>query len=203
MGKRHLTPKEIIAQCKAVARENRMADRTPWTVMSIICPYTLLKSEGYKGQRIAKIIAKIEEYEALWDNGEVDLAELKKRVYEKADGDEDALDYTVYTENDIAWKKGTYDYWLDSRQIEAQNTINQQASRYLTFFFNALIDIEGFGKTRLIRVHEYLNGLMENYRFTKQSIHDWKEELFEEVGIVVEMPMDPETQTRGSALTGY
>lgn len=33
MGKRHLTPAEIKDQCKRIARESRMADRTPWTAI--------------------------------------------------------------------------------------------------------------------------------------------------------------------------
>lgn len=202
MGKRHLTPNEIINQCKIVSREKRMADRTPWTVMSIICPYTLLKSEGYKGQRIAKIVAKIEEYEALWADNKVDLEELKKKVYEKAGGDAEAFAYTTYTENDISAKKGSYDFWLDSRQIEAQNAMNAQASRYLVFFFNALIDMEKFGKSRLVRVEEYLNSLMEEYQLNKVTLTTWRMGLYDEAGIVVEMPIDPLTQTKGSTMTG-
>lgn len=203
MGKRHLTPAEIIRQCNIVSREKRMAHRSPWTVMSIICPYTLMKSEGYKGQRIAKIVAKIEEYESLWSDGKVDLEELKKRVYEKAGGDAEAFAYTVYTEEDITAKKGSYDYWLDSRQIDAQNAMNQQASRYLVFFFNALIDMEKFGKQRLIRVEEYMNNLIEEYRLNKVTVGIWRKTLYEEAGIVVEMPVDPLTQTKGSAMTGF
>ena len=202
MKKRHLTPREIIAQCKAVAREKRMAERTPWTIMNILCPYTLLKCEGYKGQRISKILTKIEEYETQWQDEQVDLEELKKRVYEKADGDSEAFSYTVYTEDDITAKKRSFDYWLDSRQIEAQNIMNAQASRYLVFFFNALIDVEHFGKSRLIRVEEYMNSLMEEYRFKRVTVDAWKKALYEDAGIVVEMPIDPLTQTQGSMMTG-
>lgn len=63
MGKRHLTPKEIMAQCKAVAREKRMAERTPWTAMSIMCSYVIMKKEGFKGQRILRITNKVNELE--------------------------------------------------------------------------------------------------------------------------------------------
>lgn len=202
MGKRHLTPAEIIRQCKIVSREKRMADRTPWTVMSIICPYTLMKSEGYKGKRIAKIVARIEEYEALWKDDKVDLEELKKRVTDKVGSDTEAFAYTVYTESDITAKKGSYDYWLDSRQIEAQNAMNEQASRYLVFLYNALIDTEHFGKKRMTRIYEYMDGMMQEYRLNRVTIGIWKKALYEEAGIVVEMPIDPETQTKGSAMTG-
>lgn len=53
MGKRHLTPAEIKDQCKRIARESRMADRTPWTAMGIICSYVIMRREGFKGQRIS------------------------------------------------------------------------------------------------------------------------------------------------------
>lgn len=203
MGKRHLTPAEIIRQCKIVSRENRTAHRTPWTVMSIICPYTLLKCEGYKGQRIAKIVARIEKYEALWKDDKVDLEELKKRVAEKIGTDLELFRYTVYTESDITAKKGSYDWWLDSRQIDAWNTMNEQASRYLVFFFNSLIDVEHFGKQRIHRVDDYMNNLMQEYIFSKAVMAIWRKELEEEACIQVEMPIDPETQKRGSAMTGF
>ena len=60
--KRHLTPREIMEQCKSVARECRMANRTPWTAMGIMCAYTIMKREGFKGQRILKITQKIDEF---------------------------------------------------------------------------------------------------------------------------------------------
>lgn len=53
MGKRHLTPREIIAQCKVVARERRMTDRAAWTAMGIICAYAIMQKEGFKGKRIS------------------------------------------------------------------------------------------------------------------------------------------------------
>ena len=66
MGRRHLTPKEIIAQCKAVARESRMADRTPWSAMGIMLSYVIMKREGFKGQRILRITNRVNEMEMQW-----------------------------------------------------------------------------------------------------------------------------------------
>ena len=202
MGRRHLTPQEIMAQCKAIAREKRMAERTPWTVMNIICPYTLLKSEGYKGVRISKILSRIQEYERMWDSGEINLDELEKRVCEKAEGNSDSFEYTVYTEADIKKKKGTYDYWLDSRCIGVQNIMNQESARYLVFFYNSLIDLEGFGKKRIKRVEEKMNSLLLEYQFNRFYFTLWEKELYEEAGMEVEMPIDPLTQTQGSIMTG-
>lgn len=108
MKKRHLTPKEIIAQCKVVARESRMADRTPWTVVGILVSYAVMEGEGFRGKRILRILNRISEMEELWENGKPDFEEIKQKVYAKVgDG---LLEHNTYTEADIIHKKGSYDY---------------------------------------------------------------------------------------------
>lgn len=198
MGKRHLTPKEIIAQCKAVARECRMADRTPWTAMGIMCAYVIMRKEGFKGQRILKITSKINEMEELWSQGKIDLEKVSKRLYDKAGW---TIEHKAYQESDITAKKGSYQYWLDKKQIDPQNTINEQATRYMLFFFTALMDLYRFGKDRLTRVCDYLNELLVDYQEYKTTVRSWKQALYEEAGVVMEMPIDPLTQTKGSMMT--
>ena len=199
MGKRHLTPQEIIRQCNMVARESRMADRTPWTAMGIMCAYVIMRKEGFKGQRILRITNRINEMEEQWSNGKVDMKEISQRLMDKADW---TIEHQKYTEADIRAKKGSYQYWIDKKQIEPQNTINEQATRYMLFFFTALIDEYGFGKDRLTRVQDYMNELLLEYQQDKTTVHSWKKALFEEAGVVMEMPVDPLTQTRGSMMTG-
>lgn len=114
MGKRHLTPTEIKAQCKAIARESRMADRTPWTAMGIMCSFVIMKCEGFKGQRISRIANKVNEMELQWKEGKVDLKEISKRLYDKAEW---TIEHKAYSEADITAKKGSYKHWLDSKQI--------------------------------------------------------------------------------------
>lgn len=199
MRKKHLEPKEIAAQLNAIAREKRMAERTPWTAMGIMCSYVIMKCEGFKGQRISKIANRVNEMEAQWSNGEIDLSEVSKRLYEKADW---TIENKAYTEADIRAKKGSYKYWLDSIQIAPQNTINEQATRYMLFFFTALMEEYGYGKERLTRVEEYLNKLLLDYQQDKTTVGGWKEAIFKEAGVIVEMPVDPLTQTKGSVMTG-
>ena len=196
--RRHLTPSEIKAQLKAIAREKRMADRTPWTAMSIMCLYVIMKREGFKSKRISNIAARVNELEKQWDVKKIDLKEISNRLYEKADW---TIEYVKYTESDIKSRKGTYQYWLDSIQIDPQNRINEQATRYMLFFFNVLMDEYGFGKKRLTRVQEYLNDLLLDYQNDKTSIREWKQELLDEAGVLIEMPIDPLTQTAGSIMT--
>lgn len=198
MGKRHLTPKEIMAQCKAIAREKRMASRTPWTAMGIMCAYVIMQKEGFKGQRILKITKRVDELEEQWCNGELDMKDVSQRLYDKAEW---TIEHTKYTEADIKAKKGSYKYWLDSVQIEPQNTINEQATRYMLFFFTALMDEYGFGKERLTRVEEYLNSLLLDYQQDKTTVNEWKRALYEDAGVLFEMPIDPLTQTAGSLMT--
>lgn len=198
-GKRHLTPYEISQQCKHIAREKRMADRTPWSAMGIMCAYVLMKKEGFKGQRILKITNKVNELEEQWSSGNVDLKKISDRLFDKADW---TITHEAYTEADITAKKGSYRYWLDKIQIEPQNAINEQATRYMLFFFTALMDEYGYGKERLTRVQDYMNELLELYKTDRTTVREWKIALLEEAGVVFEMPMDPLTQTTGSVLTG-
>lgn len=200
MGKkRHLTLAEIKEQCKRIARESRMADRTPWTAMGIILSYVIMRKEGFKGQRISRIANKVNEMEADWADGKIDLKEISKRLYDKADW---TIEYKAYTVDDITARKGSYQYWLDSKQIAPQNSINEQATRYMLFFFTALMDEYGFGKDRLTRVEEYMNELLLQYQEDKTTVREWSRALLAEAGVVMEPPVDPLTQTAGSIMTG-
>lgn len=196
---RHLTPREICMQCKIVARESRMCERAPWTAMGIICAYSLLKSEGFKTQRIVKITNAIDEMEHKYDAGELTVEDVSKRLMDKADW---TIEHKEYQESDIRAKKGSYQYWIDKKQIDPQNAINKQATRYMLFFFAALMDEYGYGRDRLTRVQEYMNNILLDYQQNKTTVEAWRLELLNETGIVFEQPIDPLTQTSGSIMTG-
>ena len=198
--RRHLTPQEIISQCKHVARECRMADRSPWTAMGVVCGYTLMRSEGFKAQRIVKITNTVAQYEQRWRSGEITVEEMSKRLMDKAEW---SIEYKEYTEADIKRKKGSYDYWLDQKQLDPQNRINQQATRYMIFMFNALMNEFGYGKARLTRVEEYMLHMLAEYQQDKVTVKQWRQEILDETGIVFENPLDPLTQTAGSMMTGF
>lgn len=199
MGRRHLTPAEIKEQCKRIARESRMAERSPWTAMGIICAYILLKTEGFKAGRIVKVCRKIEEYEEQYRAGTLQVDDMSQRLYDKADWTIESKDYT---EADITARKGSYQYWLDQKQLDPQNRINRQATRYMIFMFSALMDEYGYGKARLTRVQEEINKLLLEYQQNKTTVNEWKKTLREETGIVFENPIDPLTQESGSMMTG-
>jgi hypothetical protein len=46
-----------------------------------------------------------------------------------------------------------------------------------------------------------MNQLLLDYQQDKTTVHSWKQALFEEAGVVMEMPIDPLTQAQGSAMT--
>lgn len=199
MGKRHLTKDEILARCNAVARERRMCDRTPWTAMSIVCSYALMKCEGFKGHRLQKIVNRINEMQADYDAGKIDMKKISDDLFARAEW---TIQHEEYTEADISAKKGSFDYWLDAKQIAPQNAINEQATRYMLFFFSALVEIYGFGKERLTRVQEKINEMLSMYQQDKATVNQWKRELLDDAGIYFENPVDPLTQKSGSLLCG-
>lgn len=194
MGKRHLEPWEIMRQCKRVARERRMCDRTPWTAAGIICGYTLLKSEGFKGKRISSVTNKINEMEADFDAGKIDIEKMRDDLDKK---------YGLYiwfdneTIKDLNVKKGSYAYWISERQIDPQNSINQITARYMIFFYTVLANEYGYGESRLTRVYDYSQKLLVDYADGKTELSDWRKELLEDAGVVFENPIDPLTQTGG------
>lgn len=199
MKKRHFTPDEIKAQMNMLAREKRMADRSPWTAMGIVCGYTLMTSEGFKGRRIADVCQKIDEYEALWREDKLDVETVSRQLMKKADW---SIEFKEYTDADIRYKKGSYGYVLDKIQIEPQNRINEMATRYLLFFFKALNEVHGYGKERLTRVQEHMNKVLDEYRTDKDALSRWKVALYNDAGIYFENPIDPLTQTSGSVMCG-
>jgi hypothetical protein len=167
--------------------------------MSIICSYAAMKSEGFKGQRLQKIVTRVNELQSEYDAGRVDLEEISKKLYERAEW---TITHEKYTKADITAKKGSFDYWLDEKQIDPQNAINEQATRYMLFFFTALIEIYGFGKERLTRIQEKINEMLQLYQQDKVTVRQWKKELLDDAGIYFENPVDPLTQKSGSLMTG-
>ena len=167
--------------------------------MGIICGYALYKSEGFKGQKISKVTGKVAEYEQKWQTGEVTLESLSDRLKAKADW---TVDYKKYTEEDIYYRKGTYNHWIDKVQLKAQNTINEQSTRYMIFMFNVLMDEYGYGKERLTRVQKFMMDMLGDYRLSKHTVITWRKILLEEAGIVFEQPIDPLYQKEGSWMTG-
>lgn len=196
--RRHLTRNELLAQCNRIARECRMADRSPWSAMSIMCAYVAMKSEGFKAQRILRLTNKVNAMQEQWEKGEITVEQVSKRLMDKAEW---TIEHVTYTEADIKSRKGTYQYWLDKAQIAPQNTINEHATRYMLFFFSALMDEYGYGKDRLTRVEEYLNKLLDGYKYNKSTVREWQQELLDEAGLVFELPVDPLTQRAGSIMT--
>ncbi|MBQ0074519.1 MAG: hypothetical protein KBT34_10020 [Prevotella sp.] len=196
MRKKHYTRDEIIKICNQVARERRMAHLTPWTAMSIICGYTLLKEKDFKGKRIHAVSKAVDAYETKYLNGEIDLQEMRRAVIEKCDFL--VLEYNAYTEQDIAFRKGTFNHWIDEKQLQPQNAINEFAIRYMIFFFTVLGEMHGYGEKRIKDIYTELNKNLNMYADNKISLKQWQKELMEDAGIWFDVPEDPITKTKGN-----
>lgn len=196
----HLDRNELIQACSQVARERRMANVSPWTAMSIICGYTLLQAKDFKGKRIHNVSKSVDDYERRWLLGEIDLPAMSKKLVDDYAGF--SVEYIPYTEADIRFKKGSFDHWLDSKQIEPQNIINEFASRYLIFWFTSLAEMYGYREKRLNDIYEQFKKIMEEYQVNKVSIRDWQKALLEDAGIWFALPEDPLDGSKGSIMTG-
>lgn len=200
MARPHYSKQQLIRMCNQVARERRMAHQTPWTAMSIICGYTLLKAKNFKGKRIHKVSQAVDAYETKYINGEIDLEMMSLKLNEDYAGF--TVQYNPYTEKDIKFKKGTFHYWLDEKQIAPQNAINEFSARYLIFFFTALAELYGYREKRLQDIYQEFTKHMELYRENKVSITEWQKELLDDAGIWFALPKDELTNTTGSIMTG-
>lgn len=187
MRRRQLTKDEILRACKDVAMKNRIAERSAWTAMGIMCGYSIMKSEGFKQKRLADIAQKVSILNDKYLNYEIELEDLAKTLMDKAEW---TIEVVEYTDNDIISKKKSFDYFYDKRSQEACNKVNNMCMAYLLFFFNVLITDYEFGKVRLTRVKDYLNDIKDAYEADKEQLHVWKKELLE-AGVMYEGPKDP------------
>lgn len=200
MARPHYSKQQLLQLCNQVARERRMADRSPWTAMNIIFGYTLLKCKDFKGKRIYSVSQAVDAYENKYEAGEINLKAMSQKLVDDYAGF--SVEYVPYTEEDIIFKKGTFHHWLDSRQLEPQNRINEFACRYMIFFFTVLAEKYGYREKRLNAVYEELQKHMDLYKNDKVSIRQWQKELYDDAGIWFELPKDPLTQTTGSIMVG-
>ena len=58
-----------------------------------------------------------------------------------------------------------------------------------------------FGNERLNRLFDYITGLLPDYQKNYSIVGEWKKTLYEDAGVVFELPLDPMTNTAGSIMT--
>lgn len=195
-GRRQMTPAEICKQQNLFVKEYRMATQSTWTAMAILCCYTMLTAKGFKAKRCQDLMAAINKYEDRWWDMEINLEAYQERLMQKAGWN---ITQEDYTEADIKYKKGTFEWYVDRSQIDAQNEINRVATRFFTWFYNVLID-EGYGEKRLMDVFQTMDEQMSIYRKDKTLTAKWKQELLDRAGLIFEPPVDPLTKKRGSVM---
>lgn len=192
MARRHLTPKEIAAKCNAIARQRRIATRSPWTALSIVSAYALHTTEKFQGKKLQSIVNDVtEKYNHLYD-GDYDIEDYSKRLMDKAGW---TIQYEKFSEKDIHAKKGSIDYFFLERQIDPCNDINELSTAYLLLLFNRLIDM-GYGEKRLTRIKDLINTMFADYQEGRVDIDHWEKVLADEAGIAFGRPIDPITEGR-------
>lgn len=192
----HYDRNQILQMCNHVARESRMSSGTSYTAMHILTLHVLLEKYGFKQQRLAKVAEYVNDLEKRFDNGEFSEEEMSNRLFDLADFKIEQVDYT---EKDITRKKGTFDYWLDERQIEPMNNINRIASKHMTEFFLAMADLYGWRKVRLERLRKDLADSIDTYQWNKNIASEMRKNLLDE-GIWIEDAIDPLTQSHSRSI---
>lgn len=195
MGKRHLTPQEIKAHMNLIAKEKRCQYQSPYTATGIICAYSVYKLYGYKKARIMRLTEEIAELEQKWDRYEIELEPYVERLKNTAGW---AIEQVDYTDADIKHPKGSFDWYMDHVQIDIENTINVCATRYLTWFYNCMID-RGFGEKRLEDLCEEVSKNINEYRFNRGVLQMMQAELLN-IGVFFERPKDPKDGRIGTTM---
>lgn len=198
-GKRHYTRQELLYQLNSVARERRICERSPWTAMNIICGYALMKTFDFKGVRISNISNRIAEMQEKIDSGELSIKELSDKLMDKVGW---TVEWEPYTEESIPFRKGTYDYWIEQKQLYPKSKINELASNHLIMFFTALNEMHGFGGERMQRVLNKIYEMLDLYANNKAEIKQWRLELLNDAGVHFEDPADTIGNSYGSIMTG-
>lgn len=189
---RHFTREEILNQCNAVARQRRTSDRSPWTALSIVTSYALMTSEGFRGQRIQSIHSPVSELFSKYSSGDINIDEYSAKLKDKVGW---TVECEKYTQADVRGKKGSYIEWINAKQLDPVNSINEQSTAFLILFFNELMNI-GYGEKRLSRVRDKVNELFKLYSddMSGKLVSKWRQELIDVAGIAFEDPKDPMKQ---------
>ena len=88
MGKRHYDSKEeILKRMREVDKVQKRADKAvaaSWTVFMMIGLLTLYEDLGFRDKRLNGFIDGMQKRNAEYDDGNLSLEEIKKRLYENA-----------------------------------------------------------------------------------------------------------------------
>lgn len=201
MGKRHLTPQEIMKQQNLIAREARMAERSTWTAMAVMFGWSMMHGLGFRAKRITDVVSRVNELHDLIEDNP-DLFKKYKDIVEQKTGSQ--YYHVDYSTDEIAWKKGTYAYQYNAVQIPIQNKINRDCLNYMILYNYVLIEKYGYGSVRLERMNSAFESIREPFKDQKSVLGKYRAELYEIAGVWFGDPEDPKGSTKfsGSLMTG-
>lgn len=187
MGKRKRRPlskNEILQTVKYAEESRRAVWAIPFTVISILCNYTLWKTEGWGRDRLVRYHELVNKYNQMLYDGDVTVDELRQRVEEK--GGFPVKAEHIDTKNIRMGNRFLRE--MTRSVINSENAIYEQAAQHLLEHYAALIDL-GFGRKRLARIKEALNGLLEKAGSGELKVTDLQQEMLDKLQMEFESPI--------------
>lgn len=189
----------ILFVMNSVAKERRMARRTGWTASHVCGAYTLWKEYGFGAKRLNDISNKIDAMTDKMENGEIDIEELRSFLDKYAGL---GLVHKDYTENEISYRKGSFLFFVDSKQLMPQNEVNRYATEYAIFLLTIMHEENGFGPERLMKLYRKLEKVFNDFAEDHAIGQTMIDELHDYAGVYFGRPRDTITDQVGSIMVG-
>lgn len=182
-----MTKNELMRKLAMAKAQKRVCEFSPEAAAALMAGYTMVHDEGFGAGRVVAVSNRIAELQNALNSGEIDMEELRIRIFEKADFD---VDYARYGYEEITAKPGTVEYILEKYEIESRNIITIRTAQYFICFYTALIDLYGYGKKRLNRVCENVNELLRESDQRDGCVEEWQKYITDKTGIEYENIFD-------------
>ena len=186
MKRRQLTKAELLRYAKESKRLDLVADRAPFTGMSVLCNHTLWKEDRWGQKRLQEYNRQVAAYELQINMELASLLMLSNRLMRKA---EFTVEYLPEKAPQVfAPGKHSFYHALALKRMEQDNKVNELSMRYLLIHFNVMLDL-GWGKVRLERNAKQMNAMLAILsEDAGGTLLDLRQELIDKVGILIEMP---------------
>lgn len=186
MKKRQLSKKEIISQIKKIQKFKKASSFIPFSTMAIFCNHILWKDEHWEQDALAEYNQIVANYYRELENENNSVEKMLERIYAKAGF---PIETILLTEDNIKSPcKQSFQYKMEKKVIEADNTIKEMSKQYFAAHYNALLDM-GYTKQQMEKNKDTVNMWFSKFStLGGPKISNWHTELAEEAGIIIEIP---------------